>query len=649
MRFPTKVPGQGNLSWPQRAQFWEDFRGHLTPVGHGQLQDIGTAFRQRYLSSEGGLFKGVRQIDGRVMHAYTSNIQRTLQSAWSFLIGLVPSAAVFFAYRQERVFSDAVRQVVGIPIYIEDASEADDKLFHEWKIGEGHSQWAKQNHKRSSFFRMAADSPEYQTLLERAFRATQRPELDPENEPDTIQRLVSAKDVDTQVLIEEAHNRPTLPNELGIEFTDEELQMFHQIGIEVKRRWFADADGDYEASYGKKAASYLAHKVWRHMHDRATGRSHLRFLQFSCHDTTMAALAAHYGVELPEIKFGAFFAFELHTKRVSAPDGAEQEEHFVKVYYNSRPVDGPPSYANLRSYDLPLGRSKKLVELEDCEPGTIPLAVFEEHSQIPDLEETFEEFMELLGRADSGPTRGTLKSLMEAKASWLTFDQWQARYMESFEALDSSGRGVLTVAELVAFLEEAGYNISERVAEQLFYLVDRHPEDNQFNVEDTFLAMYALVGVRGGVSSKVAGADILRSTDGGEDDVNAPSKDGTTKLMVAANTGNIAEAQELHARGADANAQDEFGWTALRYAVRRGDARMVQELLYMKADVNLASASGRTPLMSAVAHESSNVVQLLIEAGANPEKETKDGTTARHIAARGGKRKDSLIRQLVGA
>ena len=176
-RFPTKPTGAGNLSWPQRAQFWESYKGHLTPVGSKCLTDTGAVLKHRYVE-DGGLFKGLKNVDGRAIAVYTSNVQRTLQSAWSFLLGLVPDASIFFAFRSERVFSDALKQAVGVPIYVEDATDGDDKLFHEWKIHPGaYKKWRKANFAKSEFFNKAKDAPEYKALLDKLWEATHERKL----------------------------------------------------------------------------------------------------------------------------------------------------------------------------------------------------------------------------------------------------------------------------------------------------------------------------------------------------------------------------------------------------------------------------------------------------------------------------------------
>eukprot|EP00439_Symbiodinium_sp_Y106_P055708 s88_g7.t1 len=183
---------------------------------------------------------------------YTSNVQRTLQSAWAFLLGFVPAAAVFFAFRSERVFSDAARRTVGIPIYIEDAVRSDDKLFHEWKLTDGYDAWRAENIRQSRFLQDAAKQPEYHKLLDKLYECSKDERLAPKQS--MMDRLIAAKDLDTQVAIEEAHNRPVLVNEGGIEIDEEERSLLKSIGDEVKRRWYGAASGSVEDSYGKKGA-----------------------------------------------------------------------------------------------------------------------------------------------------------------------------------------------------------------------------------------------------------------------------------------------------------------------------------------------------------------------------------------------------------
>jgi len=640
-RFPTKPTGRGNLSWPQRAHFWESYKGHLTPVGSKTLIDTGTVLRERYIKQGGEhcLFKGYEKMDGRTIAVYTSNVQRTLQSAWSFLLGLVPDASIFFAFRSERIFSQGLKQAVGVPIYVEDATEGDDRLFHEWKIGDSYKKWRQENVQRSKFFQNAKDDPEYVALLNKLYDVTGEWKLRPAADP--LSRLLAAKDVDTQVMIEEAHNRPLLPNIWGEELSPEEVRMLRMIGDELKRCWFGDALGNYADSYGHRGAGYLAHKVWRHLAERAEGLCHQRFVQFSCHDTTMCALAAHYGVELPQIGFGAIFVYELHQ------DGAGQ--HFVRFYYNRKPDDGAASFAALRPVVLPLGREPCMKPLDECPTGSMPLEDLAAHSKIVHLEDTFESFMKLLGRADISPTRDSLKALLEdGKHGWLTFEEWHERHLEDFHKFDLNHDGQLCKPEMEAALEE-WYGVKGILVDQVFHLLDRDPEHDTLTERDVYLAMCALVGVRGSITGHSLDGVSLREGPGWDQhkDIDARSAGGVTRLMSAANSSDLVRVGELLRQGADVNAEDDFGWTALRYAVRKKDADVVRELVLQNADVNHSSKSGRTPLMSAVANRNANIVQVLVESGADLAARNGDGLRAFDIASRGGGMGSSVIRDLV--
>jgi len=487
----------------------------------------------------------------------------------------------------------------------------------------------------------AKDDPEYTALLDKLYELTGEAKLRPGGMIDPLARICAAKDLDTQVMIDEAHSRPALPNGSGEALQPKDIQMLRNIGDEVKRCWFGDADGDYHASYGRKGAGYLAHKIWRHMNERQDWLCHYRFVQCSCHDTTMAALAAHLGVELPEIGFGAFMLFELHR----CPEGRAR----VKFYYNGRPSAGAKSYADLRPYKLPLAEGR-LVSLNECPSGDIPLETFQEHCQIEGLEESFDTFTKLLARADISDTREDLQSLLkESNSGWLSFEEWQDEYDQRFRSYDANNDGFLERSEMEAALSD-WYGITGKTVDLVFHLVDREPNTDKISEEDFYLAMVALVGVRGSISSKTAGGISLLEEENQSDvldDVDTRSSGGITKLMVAANTGDLDRVKDLIARGADIDGTDDFGWTALRYAVRRKDSAIVQELIKLGADVNLASVSGRTPLMSAVANDVPNVVQLLVDNGADLDAVNSDGLTAFGISQRGGGTRSSVIRSLV--
>lgn len=95
-------------------------------------------------------------------------------------------------------------------------------------------------------------------LLKKLYLCSGEPRLAPELP--SLERLIKAKDLDTQVAIEQAHHRPVLVNEQGLCLEPEEQRLLRAVGDEVKRRWYGAASGLTSESYGRKGAGYLAHK-----------------------------------------------------------------------------------------------------------------------------------------------------------------------------------------------------------------------------------------------------------------------------------------------------------------------------------------------------------------------------------------------------
>lgn len=491
VRFPTKPVGSADLLWPQRTQFWDSYKGHLTPVGAKQLADLGAAFRAQYIDGPCEIFKGLASVDGNLAVCYTSNVQRTLQSAWSFLIGFLGSLSpIFFAFRSDRLDFDNSKKHLGVPIFIEDAPEKDDILFHEWELNQDqYESWFKANQLRSPKFLRAAQDPNHHELLRKLHLATGLSSLDPQKP--ILHRLFATKDVDTVLQIEEAHGLPILLNQAGVDFSPAEIEMLRGLGKEYKRCWFQDSViGDTSESYGRKGASYLAHKIWRHLHERSEGRSTLRFVEFSCHDRTLAALANFLCVELPDIGFAAHFVLELH----------EADGYLVRVLYNSNPPKGI-GFADLPSRVLPLGADRAL-PWEELPEGAMSLVALEEHCRIPEIEESFQVLIDLMEKRSWQPTRQQLLEVLnKSRDSWLSLPQWRQRYLRSFQAIDKDRDGLISQQDARVLLAEWGHNYDPKVTHMLWELFDRDM-DEQINHEEFHLMMHALVGVRGNISQR---------------------------------------------------------------------------------------------------------------------------------------------------
>ena len=101
-------------------------------------------------------------------------------------------------------------------------------------------------------------------------------------------------------------------------------------------------------------------------------------------------------------------------------------------------------------------------------------------------------------------------------------------------------------------------------------------------------------------------------------DVNAPTADGTTALMVAAERRDDEAARQLLAAGANARAANRYGVTPLGLAATNGDAPMIEALVKAGADPKSANREGETVLMSASRSGNAAAVTMLVRLGADP-------------------------------
>jgi ankyrin repeat protein len=93
------------------------------------------------------------------------------------------------------------------------------------------------------------------------------------------------------------------------------------------------------------------------------------------------------------------------------------------------------------------------------------------------------------------------------------------------------------------------------------------------------------------------------------------SRNGITKLMVAAAYGDSTDLLWELAGGADVNARDDFGHTALIYAAAAGQERAVRVLLKMGAEADVTSQHGLTPARLAARRGHLRVAELLAAEG----------------------------------
>lgn len=101
-------------------------------------------------------------------------------------------------------------------------------------------------------------------------------------------------------------------------------------------------------------------------------------------------------------------------------------------------------------------------------------------------------------------------------------------------------------------------------------------------------------------------------------DANRPvAGPGTTDLVNAVRSGDLAKVSSVIASGADVNERDRAGQkTAMHWAAKTGNRAAMEALIAAKADPNIKDRQGRTPLWSGVETDV-EVVKFLVDKGAD--------------------------------
>ncbi|TGK12466.1 ankyrin repeat domain-containing protein [Leptospira fletcheri] len=124
------------------------------------------------------------------------------------------------------------------------------------------------------------------------------------------------------------------------------------------------------------------------------------------------------------------------------------------------------------------------------------------------------------------------------------------------------------------------------------------------------------------------------------------SKDGWTPLHLAAHFGRTSLVAYLLDHGADLQARSKskfsFGNTPLHSAVAAGRDETVKLLIEKGADPNFSQEEGGyTPLHIAASRQgNSSIVAFLLKHGADPERKTNEGLSAKEIALQRGNWKE---------
>jgi uncharacterized protein len=119
------------------------------------------------------------------------------------------------------------------------------------------------------------------------------------------------------------------------------------------------------------------------------------------------------------------------------------------------------------------------------------------------------------------------------------------------------------------------------------------------------------------------------------------------RLILAADSGDLAAVTALLKSGVDANYQLQPGRSALTVAVSKGHLQVVEALLAAKADPNLGRKQKNSPLYAAASGKHWEMVLPLLAANADPDFADSSGQTPLFFAAQAGRQ--DIVKALVAA
>ena len=118
-------------------------------------------------------------------------------------------------------------------------------------------------------------------------------------------------------------------------------------------------------------------------------------------------------------------------------------------------------------------------------------------------------------------------------------------------------------------------------------------------------------------------------------DADAPGSAGSTLLLAAIASGQLASVEALLQGGADPNRPGPRGDTAVHAAAFSGKPELLRLVLEHGGDVDARNPqTGTTPLVQALLSPRADQYRVLLDAGADPDIADRNGDTPLHVAAR---------------
>lgn len=327
----------GNLSFPSSGsnKYWDDHSMKLVPVGVKQLESIGKELASHYPH----LLKD--DLHDRV-RVFSSNTQRTVASAEALLEGMLPGYPHYITHNGdvERDGSDysTTYHSMGIEISVEN-SKRTDTLFNAGPafINE-YVKWKENNIKTSPVLLELAEDEEVINLLDKLYTMTSCENISPTRA--SISRLRRITNFITLLRYSELSGTPLIPNRLNLVLDDDEKALIVTLANAVYKEHF-------NPEMGRKVAGHLLSSAAVYLDDVAQGREKEGIRIYSCHDTTLLAVAAALQINIQAPNFAGYFLLELvSNSSITASTGVPS----INICYNP----GDKELSSLKCVNIPL-------------------------------------------------------------------------------------------------------------------------------------------------------------------------------------------------------------------------------------------------------------------------------------------------------
>lgn len=335
-RYPINKPNH-NILWPHHDNFWDQHLGKLSPAGVLQLSKLGDYIKSLY-----------PWINDKNLNVYSTHMSRAIESAWSFVMGLLPQSPIQIVNISNSLNYTYTCSgptccnsgMVCIKYY--DGMEENDPIFGNHDFKSPH----RKNTTQSPYIISLSKSAQAINLINR-LRSTGCSNFDSDN----IGNIIKLKEIYSQIQIDEQLNIPldaSLINRYNL--TSEDLDLINSIGLDVISRRSVPSSNllkhdVYNRSQGAGLLKYINDEI-----QNWDGKN--SFTVLSCHDSNIIALGSVLGLQVDSPDFGGYFLFERSSPVINIDNTIDNTTYNttdntidkVGVYYNIEPFKSDKYY-----------------------------------------------------------------------------------------------------------------------------------------------------------------------------------------------------------------------------------------------------------------------------------------------------------------